>query len=105
FGFEDALDRRADLLVLARDQPRRHLAHGDLRAEAAEHLCELQPDVAAADDRQVLGHAVELEDAAVIERRHAIEAIDRWSRRFSADVEKDLRRAEPTTIDLDGVRI
>ena len=51
------LHRVGDVGVLAGDQPRRHLDHGDLGAEAAVHLRELQPDVAAADDDQVLGQA------------------------------------------------
>ena len=34
------------------------------RAEAAEHLGELEADIAAADDDQVLGQVVELEHAS-----------------------------------------
>ena len=45
-----------------------HLDDGDLGAEAAVHLRELQPDVAAADHHQVLGHRVELRACAVLVR-------------------------------------
>ena len=51
-------DLGRDVVVLARQQLRRALDHRDLRAEAPVHLRELQADVAAADDHQVLGHAV-----------------------------------------------
>ena len=52
-AFEDVGDRGRDVLVLARDQARRHLDDRDLAAEAAEHLREFEADVAAADDDQM----------------------------------------------------
>ena len=52
--FEDRLDRRRHVVVLARDEPRRHLDHRDPAAEAPVHLREFEADVAAADDDQVL---------------------------------------------------
>ena len=54
-----------DVLVLAADQARALLDHRHLGAEAAEHLRELEPDVAAADDDQVAGQRVEREHRAV----------------------------------------
>ena len=42
-----------------------HLDDGDLAAEAAEHLAELEADVAAADDDEMLGEEVELHHRAV----------------------------------------
>ena len=59
-GLEDLLHRLRDVLVLARDQARRHLDDGDRAAEAAEHLPELEADVAAADHDQVLRHEVDV---------------------------------------------
>ena len=40
------------------------LDHRDLGSEAAEHLGEFQPDIAAADDDQMLGQEVELHHRA-----------------------------------------
>ena len=65
FGFEDVLDRGGDVLVLPGGQPRTLLDDGDLGAEPAVHLGELQRDVAAADDHQMLWHDVEFEDPDV----------------------------------------
>ena len=45
------------VLVLARDQARPFLDDRDLAAEAAVHLRELEPDVAAADDDEMPRHA------------------------------------------------
>ena len=58
-ALEDRLHLARDLGVLARDQPVAVLDHRDARAEAAVHLRELEADVAAAGDDQVLGQRVE----------------------------------------------
>ena len=50
FGFERALQFGGDFVILARNDLRAVLNHGDLRAEAAEHLPEFQADVAAAEN-------------------------------------------------------
>src|SRR5207244_11296947 len=50
FAFEYRLDRRRHLGVLARDDARRHLDHGDVAAKSPVHLREFKADVAAADD-------------------------------------------------------
>ena len=52
-AFEDLAQGIADVLVLARDQPRRLLHHRHLGAEAAVHLCEFQADIAPADHHKV----------------------------------------------------
>ena len=52
-----------------RDQARALLDDGDLGAEAAVHLRELEPDVAAADDHQVARQRVEREHRRVGEVR------------------------------------
>ncbi len=78
------------IFVLARDQPRRHLDDGDLAAEAAVHLPELEADVAAADDDQVLGQEVDLHHGAV--GRSTARSSSPGSRRHerpSADVDED----------------
>ena len=49
----------AKRLRLRADQARTLLDDGDLRAEAAIHLAELEADVAAADDDQMLGQKVD----------------------------------------------
>ena len=73
-GLEDLADRRGDVLVFALDQAIAHLDDGDLAAEAAEHLPELEPDVAAADDDEVLGDEVDVHHRAVGEERHLVDA-------------------------------
>ena len=55
---DDLPDRGRDVFVLAADEPRPHLDDRDLGAEAPEHLTELETDVAAADDDQMLGQEV-----------------------------------------------
>ena len=51
---QDLLDRGGNVFVLPLNQARPHLDDGHLAAESPEHLAELQPDVAAAHDDQVL---------------------------------------------------
>ena len=65
FRFQNLLDGCGDVFVLVRDQARAFLDDGDFAAEAAEHLPELQADVAAADDHQVARQDVELDHGAV----------------------------------------
>ena len=64
FIFEDAFHGRGDVLVLVLDQPRAALDDRHLGAEAAIHLREFEPDIAAADDHQMPRQRVELEDRA-----------------------------------------
>ena len=59
---QDSGDLVRDVLVLDHYQARGALDDGDLAAEPAEHLPELQPDVAAAEDDQVLRELVQLHD-------------------------------------------
>jgi len=54
-GFEDFADRVRHVLILAATQARRLLDHGDLGAEAPEHLRELEADIASADDDEMAG--------------------------------------------------
>ena len=59
--FQDVAHRLRHVLVLAADQPRTLLDDRHLRAEATIDLTELQADVAAADDHQVLRQRREVE--------------------------------------------
>ncbi len=60
---QDPFDRRGHVLVVAANEAIAHLDHRDPAAETAVHLRELETDVAAADDDQVLGKKVELHHA------------------------------------------
>ena len=58
----------------------------DLAAKAAIHLAELEPDVAAPQDDQVLGQEVDVHHARVGQVRGGVEALDQWDRGAPADV-------------------
>ena len=91
-GDEEAGDLGGDVVVLAPGDvlPAFEDRHG--AAEAAEHLAELEGDVAPAEDDEVLGQGVEVEDAVVVEPGHVGEAGDRRFGCPGADVEEHLRR-------------
>ena len=72
--------------------------HRHRAAEAAEHLRELQADVAAADDRQMPRQGVEPQQAAVGQPGHRLEPRDRRRRGAAADVEEDPRRLQPLAV-------
>ena len=79
-----------DVLVLARDQPLVALDDGHLAAEAPVHLAELEADVAAAEDHQMLGQEVDRHHRGVVEIGHGIDAGDRRDIGATADVDEDL---------------
>ena len=63
------------------------------RAEAAEHLREFEPDIAAADDHQVPRHAVELQHRACwSDTATSIDAGHVGHERAAADIDEDARR-------------
>ncbi len=66
---EQAPQRVGDVGILAGEELRAVLDDGDAAAEAPVGLRELEADVAAAEDDQVLGQAVELEQLDVRQRR------------------------------------
>ena len=68
------------------------------------HLRELEADVAAADDDQMLGHAVERQHRRVGEERHVVDARHVGHERAAADVDEDARRGQQLVADADGVR-
>src|SRR3954453_9726252 len=104
FGLEDFPDRLRHVLVLARDQPRRHLDDRHARAEAAVHLAELEADVAAADDDEVLRHEVDVHERLVGEVGHLVDALILRHERPPADIQKDFVRFEVIVLHLDRLR-
>src|SRR4029077_19296433 len=60
---QDALELLADLRVHAGQDTVEKFHHGDLRAEAAPHRTEFQPDHAGADDEQLARYPLERERA------------------------------------------
>ena len=94
FGFEDFANRVGHLVVLAADEMRAHLDHGDLAAEAAIHLRELEPDVAAADDDEMARQDVDVHHRYVVEIGYVRDTGDRRHGGAPADVDEDLRRLE-----------
>ena len=73
---------------------RAHLDDGDAAAEAAEHLRELEPDVAAADDHEMRRDEVEIHHRDVRQIGHRIEPRHLRDQRPAADVDEDLVRAQ-----------
>ena len=104
FGFQDVGDGRGGVLVLARDQPRGHLDHRHLAAEAAEDLRELQADVAAADDDQVRRDEIDVQHRAVGEIGDLVQPGDVGHEGAAADIDEDLRRAQGLAADRHGRR-
>ena len=103
-ALEDRLHLARDLAVLAGDQPVAVFDHRHARAEAPVHLRELEADVAAAGDDQVLGQGVERHHRGVGQHRHVGEPVPVRQHRAAADVDEDLRRLERLAADLDRVR-
>ena len=83
--------------------PRAPLDDGDLAAEAPEDLAELEPDVAAAHDDEVLGQHVELEHPGARQVLDAVEAGQLRDEGPRADVEEDPVALEPLAVHLDGL--
>ncbi|MDT4851430.1 hypothetical protein FQZ97_856100 [compost metagenome] len=79
---------------------RRPLHHGHLGPEAAHHLRELQTDVAAADDDQMFGHAVQLQNRDVVECGHGVDAGDIRAHRAAAHVQEDARCRQAASADF-----
>ena len=83
-------NRIGDVVVFAIDQARPFLDDGDLAAEAAEHLAELEADVAAADDDQMSaarcrGPVIEL----LVRYGTVVDALERRHRGPRPDVDED----------------
>ena len=75
FFFEESLCMDAETSSSSRvHEARAHLDDGDLAAEAAEDLRELDADVAATDDDEMARKGVEFEDADVGEEGDLVDA-------------------------------
>ena len=92
FVFERLLQALGDFGVLARDDLVVELDDRDVAAEAAEHLAELEPEVVAAEDDQVLRHLLEVHDVAVGQVLDLVEAGNRQDARAGAGVDEDACR-------------
>ena len=99
FGFQDVGDCSGRVLVLARDQARRHLDHRHLTAEAAVDLREFQADVAAADDDQVRRHEIDLQHRAVGEIGDLVETRNVGHKGTPANIDEDLGCAQGLAAD------
>jgi hypothetical protein len=86
---QDLLDLGRDVGVLARNQPVVARDDGDARAEAPEHLAELEPDVAAAENDQVRRQDLQFHDARRVEPVHVGEARDVRHRGATTGVDDD----------------
>src|SRR5581483_341762 len=103
FVFEDGFDGIGHVFILARNQPRGLLDDGHFAPEAAVHLAELQPDVAAADDDQVFGQEVHFHHARIVEEADLVEPGQGRPGSPAADVDEDFIRFEQVAIDAGGV--
>ena len=88
-GFQDPGHRRGDVRRFPLDQAVAGVDERDLAAEAAVHLRELQPDVAAADDDQVLGQHLQVQDGRVGQVVHPVEPGERRHERARSHVDED----------------
>src|SRR6185312_16138023 len=101
-ALDDLAHRVAHIRVLACDEARRHLDHGDAAAETAEHLAELEPDVAPAHYQQVFGQEVHVHHRLGGEDRDTVADRERRLRRARAHVDEDHRRGERLAAHRDG---
>src|SRR5882672_7364930 len=104
FALENGADLGGDVVVFARQELAELLDHGDPGAEAAVGLRELEADVAAAHDDEVLGRLVQLHHRAVGQVRHLADAGEIGHERAAADIEKDPVRLQRPALDIEGAR-
>src|SRR5437016_12687422 len=91
---KNLLDYRGNVFIFAGDQSWHHLDNCYLTAKAAEHLPELQPNVAAADDHEMIGQKIHLHHGRVSEIGDLINAGHGRDRGAATNVDKDALRAE-----------
>src|SRR6185312_7656013 len=101
---EERRHRLGDLLVLARDQARPDLDDRHFAAETAEHLAELEADIAAAQHQQMARQEINIHHRAVGEVGDAVEAGNLRDRRPAADIEEDPAGAQGFAADHDLMR-
>src|SRR5262249_8610217 len=80
FAAEDPLKLRRDVRILALDELLSVRDDGHAAPEAAVRLGELEADIAAAEDDEMLGQPIDLEQLDVRERSGIRQAGDRWNR-------------------------
>ena len=105
FGLQDLLDRRGDVLVLPGGQPGALLDDRDPGPEPAVHLGELQRDVAATDDHEMLWHGVEFEHPDIGHVVDLRQPRHIGSHRAATDIEEDLVGLQHAPVDADRVCI
>src|SRR6266699_5186503 len=86
--------RIGDILVLARKQLWSTLQNGDTASKTDECLREFQANIAAAENDQMAGKAIEFECLDVRERFRGAKAGDVGDSRVSAQIQEHGRRAE-----------
>ncbi len=94
FPFKDVAYRVGYVGVFTADQLRPHFDDGHLGAKAPIDLGELKPDIAAADDHQMLRHALELQNRTVGEVGYLVKARQIGHDRAPADIDEDTRRGQ-----------
>ena len=73
-GSEYRFDRGRHVFVFTRDEPRPFFDHRHHATETAIHLRELEADITAPDDDQVLRENVQLENRGVVQGWHPTDA-------------------------------
>ena len=101
FAVQNFEDGRGDIFVLAMHQSRAHFENGHAGAKTPEHLAELQADVAAAHDDQVLRQIVHLHHGTVSEIGDPIESRHRRDYRAFAYVDENSGGGEAVRPDGD----
>ena len=88
---EHLLHGRRDFAIADGQDPRQILKHRHLRPEPFPDAAQLEADIAAADDDEMLGHAVEMEGVGTADDRLAVELEERQLDRLAARGEEDRR--------------
>src|SRR6266849_9472886 len=99
FRLENFTDGRGDIFVLALEKTIGHFEDRHLTAKAAKHLAELEADVAAADDDEVLRQVIHLHYRAVGEVRHLPHPRHFRNHRASAHIDENAIRRDSLTAD------
>ena len=93
-----------DFRVLAPDQAWSHLDNGNLAAEAAIHLRELQPNIAAADNHEMIGQEIDRHHRAVVQSPDRVEAGHVGRGGAAADIDEDTLRRMLLAVHADFAR-
>src|SRR6185437_9418249 len=101
FALDDLRYSARNVLVFARDEPRPLFDNGDLTSEAAVHLRELEPDVTASHDDEMLGNEIDIHHRAVRQVRNTVQARHVGHDRAGADIDEYAWGADEFAIDFD----